>query len=326
MKPTASPRFVSLETSVACNARCIFCPLFHGDDAMPTPPLTSMSDELFEKCIKEISQWPTPPEIIALHGRGEALLDKKFPNRIELLAQYGLVGRVVLVTNGQLLSPDIAEVLCRNNIRTLRVDFDSVNKEVYEKTRPGCKFETVRDNIIYYSRLRKKFGATTRIQVQHISTRFAGEQDALELYQLLKPHMVLNDELAVITSHGWASTWLNGQDYILRKSGQIRTRTACPQLYDRLVVQANGQIPACCFDYTLAVGSIGNAMESNLLDIWNAQPLAKIRDDIASGDESRLPAYCKHCITLFGEKPKPPSFESSIPIRHFEGGFFLIFE
>lgn len=325
--PTRIPRHISLEISAVCNARCIFCPLFHGDEPMPAPSSPSMSNSLFEKCIKEISQWQILPETIMLHMRGELLLDKNFPSKMEIVSQYGLTGRIAIYTNGQFLSPEIAKILCKYNIRTLKVALDSANKEVYEKTRRGCKFETVRDNIIYYSQLRAKYGANTRIQVQHISTRYAGEEDALQLYHLLKPHMAHNDELAVIMSHCWASPWLNAQDYILCKPSSKRVRNACPHLYDSLIVWVDGQVPACCYDYALAVeGDLGNAAESNLLDIWNSEKRLQLHEDIASGDESRLPAYCKHCIALFGETTDSPSIETNIPVRRFDGGFFLIFE
>ena len=320
------PRRVSLESSARCNARCVFCPLFHGEEPM-NAPVAFMNAVLFEKCAKEIAGWDSIPDVIAVHGRGEPLTDPDFLEKIQVLRALGLSERIVLITNAHLLTEAVATALCKANIRTIRPAMDSSDKQIYESIRVGCSFETVRDNIIRFAKIRTLTGAKTRIQIQHICTPDSLVDDAEKLYDLFKPHMDRTDEMAVIPSMPWATSHLKDKKCILNKPSAQRTVMECPRLGRELSVFTDGSVPACCQDYNFHVdGLMGNANDETLLDIWRSEKFMRLRADIGSGNDDRLPAYCKNCISLFQPEYMPLKQPSPrIPQRPTDCGFMFTF-
>jgi MoaA/NifB/PqqE/SkfB family radical SAM enzyme len=59
------PFSVALETINYCNAACIFCPLFAGNDRIDRKlrPAMMMDQDLFTKLIEEIANWDVKPTV-----------------------------------------------------------------------------------------------------------------------------------------------------------------------------------------------------------------------------------------------------------------------
>lgn len=150
------PKTVGLELTNYCDAKCIFCPLFQGNDRMDrrVRPKADMPLNLFQKLIKEISTWQHKPQTIFLNMDGEPLLDKLFKQRLSILSQAGLSRSVSVQTNGQFLSIEIAEAIVKNGIGSLVISFDGASKEVYEAHRVGCDYKIVLNNISSFVRVR----------------------------------------------------------------------------------------------------------------------------------------------------------------------------
>lgn len=321
------PRSIALESSAVCNARCIFCPLFQGGEKMRGQK-AFMDNVLFAKLVEELAQWPTLPDIIALNGRGEPLLDKGFKEKVAILKQYGLSQRAVILTNAEFLTEEMALLLCEAPVKVLRPTLDSARKEIFERTRVGCHFETVRDNIINFAKLRTAMGAHVKIQVQHICTTYAETEDAEAVYALLRPYMAPNDEIYMVRSFSWASPQLAEQPYILNKPGAVRVRNVCSHLKTDLSVFSDGRVPSCCLDYNFNVLSegLGNTREESLLSIWRGAKRRALAEAIASGDPVRLPVYCSKCGSLFNPGTLPPMpANPGIPIRMCTGGYMMTF-
>lgn len=320
------PRSVYLESSARCNAKCVFCPLFQGSEQMKGAK-AFMDNALFEKCIEEIAHWQTLPEIIGVNGRGEPLLDPHFLEKIHILKKHGLSERAVVLTNAQFLSESISEALCEANIRTLRPDLDSAKKESYESIRVGCSFETVFSNIVAFARIRDRHEARTRIQVQHISTKNTGIDDAEELHALLRPWMREDDEIAVIPAMTWATDDLGGRSYIPEKPSQIRSRKTCPHMQNDMSIFTDGSVPACCLDYNFNVcPSFGNVGKMSVLDIWRDEKFTAMRKLVSEHDLSGIPDPCRQCTSIF--KPSEDfciQCSPHIVSRPMEGGIMLTF-
>ena len=90
------PAVVRIETTNACNARCIICP--HGDIRRP---IRHMDDDLFTRIVDECAACGCRE--VHLHNFGEPLLDKRLEDRVRYAKNKGLP-KVKIFSNGSLLS------------------------------------------------------------------------------------------------------------------------------------------------------------------------------------------------------------------------------
>ena len=91
------PAVVRLETTNACNARCIICP--HREMQRP---ITTMDDGLYARLIDQCAA--AGCREVHLHNFGEPLMDKRIEDRIAYAKQKG-IRRVKIFCNGSLLTP-----------------------------------------------------------------------------------------------------------------------------------------------------------------------------------------------------------------------------
>lgn len=267
---------------------------------------TSMNFELFTDLVDQIARWKQKPRLLYLNTFGEPLLDETFTAKIKYLAKKGLAEITAVLTNAQFLSREISETLCAAAIQTLRPALDSHRRDAFETIRKGCSFDTVRDNIIQFAAIRNAMNSSVKIQIQHIRTTYNLE-DAPGLYKLLAPHMRLGDELFVGSGHSCASRELAQAAHIIHKPEAVRQHSRCPHIEQNMVVLADGIVAACCVDYNLRVPNqmlsnkgLGDARTTPIIDIWNGEPRINLKNAISSGDNTKLPNFCRGCMSLYG--------------------------
>ena len=93
---------VEIETQNRCNGKCTFCPVSVGNDIRPK---ASMSDELFEKIIDELSDLNYSGRL-ALFSNDEPLLDPQIIQRHQIAREKLPKARIHMFTNGSLLTVD----------------------------------------------------------------------------------------------------------------------------------------------------------------------------------------------------------------------------
>jgi heme b synthase len=128
---TYQPRLVAWEITRSCNLNCVHCRAASGRG-----PYSGELDT--EKCLEVLDQIvQTGKPIIILTG-GEPLLRKD----VFKLAQYGtdLGLRVVMATNGTLLTQAIAEELTASGIKRVSISIDGADAQEHDQFRkvPGA--------------------------------------------------------------------------------------------------------------------------------------------------------------------------------------------
>jgi len=132
-------RLWQVESSIACNLRCIMCPWEEYRRGAP------------EKGMLSAEAWsvlkPHLPEVAAvdLSGGGEALMNPYLP---EWVADAKAAGcEVGLLTNGTLMDRETSSKLVDAGIDWIAVSIDGATKEVFEEIRRGASFEKVTGNV-----------------------------------------------------------------------------------------------------------------------------------------------------------------------------------
>lgn len=145
---------VYVEATNQCNLNCSMCMRNIWD-----VEYGSMSLETFERILAGLRDWPQKPELF-LGGYGEPL---SHPHILEMIGQAKQLGhRVSLITNGILLTEDVACKLIDLNLDMLWVSLDGASPECYLDVRLGDALPLVIDNLTRLRTLKyKSFGASS---------------------------------------------------------------------------------------------------------------------------------------------------------------------
>lgn len=276
------PKFFLIETINVCNARCIMCGIDFDKKKKKV-----MSDRLFDKISNEISQYSEHINKVMLYLDCEPLLDRKFTSRIQKMKDSG-IKRINIATNASLLNRGMAIDIINAGLDEIYITIDSLNKKTYEEIRKGLKFGTVYKNIIDFIQLRNELNQNLTIRIQMIlQEKNANEADSFTSHwaQFLNP----NDQVVVQKGHNWGATIKAMKFGDEDKVNNI----PCIALWGTFCIHVDGKVGLCCMDYNTTM-PIGDLVSQTIAEIWNGEPLNRIRQMHISGRRSEI-RMCSGC-------------------------------
>ena len=302
------PSTVLLDTTNVCNARCPFCPLFHGELQFDRKarPAAVMSSELYTKLIGEIASWAVQPATLIHSANGEFLQDPKVLERVATLKRNGLGPITVILTNGQFLDEKASQAIDDAEIGEVILGFDGATKKIYEEHRVRCDYERVLDNIRTFVETRRKLKGKTKVTVKFVRTRRNVHEvkAAFDLFQsIMDPELDrFQDALAV----DWADNASSATDlYYVNKITKGKRRQSCYYFDTGMMINPDGVMGACCWDYNLNIsdGGFGNVKEATALEVWRSTKRIELGRAHLVGQDHDLPEKCKSCIILHEPEP-----------------------
>lgn len=268
------PNTVRVETTNACNARCIICPhKFMGRDVQ------RMDERLYQRIVEECVEGGCRE--MHLHNFGEPLLDRQLEARIRHAKQRG-VPHVKVFSNGSLLSEDRARGLISSGLDQIKISIDGVSKEEFERIRYPLKFDRVIENIRRLVALRNAAQSPLRIHVACCST-----SDKTATMAALEGVV---DGFSFGKIHNWANTE--------HASGAEGIRKPCSRLWRTFTILANGDISLCCLDYDgqHVIGRLDEGM--SIRTIWNSVAYRQLRRLHTSASQEAID-LCSNCSKSF---------------------------
>lgn len=275
-RPGEFPIHVDIETTTLCNLKCRMC--FQSFDA-PEPKVMDANT-----VGGIISQLVGNAYSIKLQYRGEPLTHKDTAGFIYAAKRVGMV-EVMINTNANLLDDKTARKLISSGLDKLICSVEGSNAAIYNETRIGGNFDRVVSNIKNLIRLRNELGFSKPIvRVQMVRT----ESNSKDVKKFLKFWGKIADEVAVEDE----------LDY----RAEIDDRTelkdwACPQIYQRLIILADGDIVPCCRAIRGGTGKqwvLGNIERDTIQSVWTGDKLGTLRDAHEKG-KSHLVDMCARC-------------------------------
>ena len=289
------PTEVTIDTLNVCNARCPFCPLFQGDSQMDRMrrPAQVMDQELYDRIFDELSRWDVKPSTITQCVNSETLQDPKILVRLATIGRHGFGSVTRILTNGQFLSEKTAAALLNAEIAQIMIGFDGATKDVYEAHRVRCDYERVLRNIKTFAVMRDRRSSKTKIWIKYVRTTDS-QHEVSAAHQLFRGFLnpaldLFEDSLAIDWGDQPAQ---NDELYFIHKAQESKRADKCSYLDPTLVIQPDGKIGACCWDYNLDIsaGGFGDLREAGLLEIWRGQKRDAFRTNFKTG--LNLPAKC----------------------------------
>lgn len=143
------PQSIDIQTKSGCNAHCSFCPVGKEENKI----YGTMSDELFQKIIDEVIEYPNLRRLDP-YLLNDPLVDKRMPERIEYIAKKKgkrTSPKVRITTNAGLLTEEMGYgLLHAEGLDEINFSFHTIVPEVYETMMSPLKFDRVMGNILRF--------------------------------------------------------------------------------------------------------------------------------------------------------------------------------
>lgn len=271
------PLLVDLELSTVCNLKCPFCYTITDEFKKQVKP-SFMDYELYKKVIDEISGKVFG---IRLSLRGEPTLHPNFIEAIEYAKQKG-IKEVSTLTNGSKLSSEYFEKIMLAGIDWVTISFDGLYEE-YNKNRYPLKYNEMHNKLKNIKKIKEKHNMIKPV-IKLQSVWPAIEKNPSEYYNTLSlvSDLLAFNPLIDFTSNTEAKEKCYEEDF------------SCPQLYQRLVIGANGEVMICSNDEESEL-IIGNAQNKSVYDLWHSEELNRIRDIHKKKDGFKEIGICRKC-------------------------------
>lgn len=294
------PHIIDIELTNLCNFRCLMCPTGNHSQKRPQGLMT---EEIFYKILGEIAGRNIGLRFIRW---GEPLMH---PKAIEFLAAAKAGGHLVhLNTNGSYLTEQIADQLLAIPIDSLKFSVQGVDRNSYREMRNIDFFD---DLLRTAAMLHEKRGRNPLPFLQ-ISTTVTYESKELQAAFLDMVSNICDATNIGATNFDWLD--LNAVrlkpdevDLLRALSKQDvlnRVHPECPEVFDKLSINWNGKVTACCMDSNdLMV--LGDVADQSLAEIWVSDKLNQYRRLLADMRHDELD-LCKHCWdthNLFVQSP-----------------------
>ena len=132
---------VIIEMSHNCNLSCQMCGFGFKHNLVKKEKY--ISDDTFKSFVDILAP---KTKVLRLNGRGESTIHPHFTELLEWTHNKYPNLCINLFTNASFKNEMLIASLIKTNVQIF-ISFDSVKKEVLEKIRFGCKFESIADNI-----------------------------------------------------------------------------------------------------------------------------------------------------------------------------------
>lgn len=270
------PSHVDIELSSLCNLSCPMCYTI-TDKFKSKVQRTNMDFELYKKIIDECAKYNLYS--IRLSLRGEAFLNEHIYDMIKYAKDKG-IKEVSSLTHGGLIDEKKFEQLIDLGLDWLTISFDGIG-ETYNKIRHPLKFEDSIKKIKNYQEIKKRRGVVKPvIKVQTVWPAIS--DNPKEFYNIFN---LITDQVA---SNPLIDYLGNDTDIIYEEN------FTCPQLWERLVIGADGNVMLCAND-EMESYKLGNVNDESVYNIWHGKRLNRAREIHLKhlGVEEIEP--CKHC-------------------------------
>jgi len=254
------PLHVDIELASVCNLKCPMCYTV-TQEFKEKVNQKLMDFDLFTKIVDECAA--NGVYSIRLSLRGESMLHKRFLDCVIYAKSKG-IKEVSSLTNGIRLNEEKFVALMEAGMDWITISFDGLG-ETYEKIRKPAKFDRELEKIRAYAQIKKDRGSVKPvIKVQSIFP--AIEENPEAFYNTFAP----------ITDMVSANPLIGG--YMGDTTSLPKEETfQCPQLYQRLVIGADGLVMMCSNDEA-GTQIIGDMKHQTVHEVWHGKKMSKVRE------------------------------------------------
>lgn len=282
----------AIELTNKCPFKCIMCPRTNH----MTRPQGFMDFELFKKIIDQLVT-ENPVAIkqydLLLHHFGESLLHPQFERFMSYAVQQGT--RATLSVNPLMLKTNTSRRLLEAKPHKIHVSLDGHDNKSFEYIRgiPNA-YDKSHQNLLQFIEMKNKISPSTIVVVAMIG--FMSNVDSIMAVKQFWETLEGVDDFMIKDFITWDGS---AEDVNrLRWSPPAPTQTSkvtCPFPQSCMCVAWDGDVVPCCYDYNKKY-VLGNAGTSSLKNIWNGEPMRRLRHEFNSNVVTN--PLCRQCEAL----------------------------
>ena len=299
----SQPTTLILEPATACNLKCPFCPTGGGYSGLAKERL---QPDVFERIVSHLDVGLL--EEVLLYNWGEPLLNPHLADYIRFFSERGILTEVSVNLSTRAYDDAFHEKLVSSGIDKIIVSIDGATQETYEKYRVGGNFDRVVTNMQGLSSAKQRLGRETpEVLFKMLLHRYNEHEveDSRQIAEQCGATFLLDDKFWCPDEH--REEWIARSvlatpefepEHSLGKSSEGVMSTFCRQLWDTVVVNADGAVLPCCLIYQKE-HAVGNLAEQELSEIRNNQAMRALRSFVtdASLESPGVPNHCEGCAS-----------------------------
>lgn len=270
---------VTIEFVNRCNLSCSMCYV-----ANHTFPKATLSLDEVRAIIDEVAGKEQTGLLLGVGSEG--LLYKNIRKVIEYAKSRDVMD-IILMTNGTLLSEDLAEFLIKLEVSRVCISVDAATRETYEKVRGKDELDKLERNIRGLVAAKRRLGSALPVvrlsfcavpENQHEQVAFREKwEDVVDYIDYQKvadfSHVGSEEEVELGESAG--------------------ERLFCSKPFGYLNVWSNGDISPCCTFYGKNL-VFGNIRENTLQEVYDGPKMQELREQFRTG--RNLNKICQVCL------------------------------
>lgn len=132
--PLKTPYHISIEATFRCNIRCNYC--IHAMDASEIRrrgySFSDMDWNVFERIVEQIPEFEDKIKSVVFSGLGEPLVNRRVPEMVKRIKNTGRVEKILMITNGLLLTPDTSDALIEAGLDEIKISLQGMDAKRYK--------------------------------------------------------------------------------------------------------------------------------------------------------------------------------------------------
>jgi uncharacterized Fe-S cluster-containing radical SAM superfamily protein len=272
---------LNITATSSCKAMCVYCPQDRFTSAMEGQP-RHLSCREFVELLPALAG--TRFEVVSFGGFTEPFDNPEIVELIAIASQQTFVDRIHIYTNGEALTPSIAEALQQVRLGYADISCHGFDAGTYRRTRPFLDAARIRENVLFLLQNRRNIDRLTI----SVTGPFGSPASLAELETLCSKYGAGFERRDL---HSRAGLLHIGRESKVVKSGPFR----CAKFdFGKPVLVPGGDLVLCCQDFALE-HVIGNLHRQTFEEILRDSPVRKRVLETAAGLREDPNLNCYHC-------------------------------
>jgi len=276
--PQRLPYIIDIELTNKCNLSCNFC-----SRQLMKRKQGFMDDSTFRRILSQIEEVKIPIRFIRW---GEPFLHPKIITYANNLTKRGIP--LHITTNGLLLNGEICDKIVSCGIDSITFSMQGLTKIDYQRERNNEKYNLLRKNIKMLCKIRNK----SENPFISVSTTYTPTLDS--------------DGIDFVYEKKFKDYWKKYVDNVevgITNYARLKdfkgSHIICKEPWQKLSIDWDGNVSACCGDYDRLL-NIGNINDESLYDLWTSDILKSYRNLISKEKHQSL-TLCSKCYPAYGD-------------------------
>ncbi len=292
--PLATPYMLAVDPCNLCNFRCKFCAMQFTRERQNYIK-QMMSYTLFCKIINDIKEFPDKLKVLRINGQGEPLLNPDFCKMVRYAKEAKVADWIETITNGSCLNAKLNQNLADSGINRIRISIEAISQKRYEDiANTNINFDKFIDNIRdLYERCRGK----AEIYIKTVDIAVPTEKDKNKFFKIfgdICDRIFIDHIIPLWSDFNELNDYFELQKNVGTHGQTVKQVIICPFPFYSLVINADGDVTACCADWKRKL-IFGNLTTTSLKQVWNSDLLHKFWIDLASKKKNDY-EMCKKCL------------------------------